>query len=504
MINLSNYNINLHAHAYGIEPTENAYANGTVTLYSFNKPLSGLNTKLKPLNFQPNQSKVQKNKVQFLSQIKPNSVAVKKATGFGLRSIVKSKPLLCWHEDIGFLNLRHMFLNLLQAIHLVWKIAKNNGRVMLINSPFDQKANLSKVENLIKCQLRPTLRRQNFLYSSSFYFLKTLGSKANTKTFQFANPSIAFTKLTQLTKFNVIAGLGVGIDKRQVNSLHRVRLWIKLNQLTSRLVTCSYGAVKMGWFSNRAASNNVWNPLRQYDQYRVRCDTLLKQLSKSTFKSKQQNSIVLPMGYKRANGKKDPWSRSGKRHQNQALKNRWFSHMSIPYKKGPLTPSPWKGRDQNKSFPKGTELEVLDFCSSITDNIAAKSYLQRFYNTVKPNKNRHIVSLISTNAYDGLSTGRKSTYDQQLAKNLLLGQINAVVFSHPENSVKLVQQARNLNIPTIGLCGGFAQKNAKPNKYRQWVDYPIICNPNKDNVTMLFSKITKASIVLENKTKPNA
>jgi ribosomal protein S2 len=75
---------------------------------------------------------------------------------------------------------------------------------------------------------------------------------------------------------------------------------------------------------------------------------------------------------------------------------------------------------------------------------------------------------------------------------MLLGQINVVVFSNSDNSAKLLQHARNLNIPTIGLCGEFAQTNlkAKSQNNRQWVDSPIVANPNNHHsVTMIFATL---------------
>lgn len=538
MIYLSNYSINLNPHGFALEPAYNASANVYQRGREGAKPSSGLNTERvqKPRNFQPKHktrglllsllkqgeglnilkkpratripgSKVdQRIPLGHCVKTKPfiskEAALFKKKWGQG----INSKPLLCWHSDVALLNLRHWFLNLLRAMHLLWTTGKNNGRVMLINhgNPLAIEAHQNNVDRLMLCQLSPTLRRQASSKQANQPGIHFGSEKAkpNAKPLPLANSNVNFTKLTQLTQFKAKEAFkeeAVSRVDTDNHTLFKARLWIKFYQLSSRLVTCTYEAVKMGWFSNSFASNYVWNPLMLYDR------------SSLVFKGAgAQSRLTLPMGAIRsqdhATTKRLPF------HLFLQEQRLWFKlskgllprspqilakRATKPLKKnimalGFANPNFFSGKRK-----QGSALAVLRFCSDVTNTTAAKNYIKSFYkSTVEPTQ----FALIQKRRrlYDALSTDRKSTQHQLCAKNILLGQINVVVFSHPENSAKLVQQARNLNIPTIGLCGGFAQKNqliSKPNQYRQWVDFPIIANPNNhDNVTMLFCKFTKISL----------
>jgi hypothetical protein len=552
-------------------------------------------------------------------------------------SFVKSRPLLCWHSDIAFLNLRHWFLNLLRAMHLVWTIAKNNGRVMLVNhgTSFDYQAHLRMVDLLIPCQLRPTLRREPYSYRRNIdnKLLKEAWEKfGQILSIKKAPLPLDLTKLTKLLKRALLGnrrplrqkGQNEGFQLKGASKYFinqwtqlKTRLWIKLHQLSSRLMTCTYGSVKMGWFSNHFASNHVWNPfyfgptlVGMLTGIKSKHNLRHKHRIKGTHKKK---SII---GFIRSikPGFTDAYIKS-KKPLLLKISTRWFrpSPRFKRYKLPPFAPlklsgakekvsptvftqpllsgqkpvesgsitlplasasprakalasaSPgakakgqpfisrgrWnkEGKDTYVKFTDWKSLveqKVIGSYSKIDTNMAAQLYIPRFYkhnpnqetkgylslssfskgqkpqlnlSSIKPIRNRSFFwpycldihnhhnqgfsSLSNTKdmisfsyGYKKLLNNWKSKNNELLAKHLVLGQTNVIVFSHPERSAQLVQQARNLNIPTIGLCGGFASRNIQLEKTksmcRRWVDFPIIANPsNHELVRMLFSKIIK-------------
>jgi hypothetical protein len=91
----------------------------------------------------------------------------------------------------------------------------------------------------------------------------------------------------------------------------------------------------------------------------------------------------------------------------------------------------------------------------------------------------------------------KQKQNEQIAKSIILSQCSAIVFSNTQKAQKLVQQAKNLNIPTIGLCNGFGfycSKNKAKKAVYQLADYPIISNSsNKNLVATVLSSMIKVN-----------
>jgi hypothetical protein len=478
------------------------------------------------------------------------------------KGFLKSKPLLCWHGDVHFLNLRHWFFNSLRAMHLLWTITKNNGRVVFIHQSgfFDIQAHQNMVDDLMQSLLRPSLKREAFTYfkkkknhrvkqvnalkkpvhrsiglkrgkprkrlqlcwapqalkmkkAVKARMLQLASTRKKSVHVEFPLPLLSRLIKTEFGPYSILqkenrthkTDQTKSIGKpRYVPLLQKARLWMRLCQLSSRLATSTYGAVKSSWFSNNSVSNSVFHPLALFDR-----------------KSKAQNLRSLSGGINRLNRpfaktfwlcllpllipfKRNQWfkpqlasasikakeipsfldlNRSERNKRNKQKRLHRLNHMYLSYK---------LALHFTKSITKSTKRQTIDRITAI-DRITTynKGYLQNFYEAPLFTYIKSPLSLTSPLSFSVLS-------NQQLAKNMLLGQINAVVFSNGDRSAKLVQQARNLNIPTIGLCGGFAQTNFKtksPFSYnRQWVDYPIIGNPNNhNNVAMLFSRVILAS-----------
>ena len=95
------------------------------------------------------------------------------------------------------------------------------------------------------------------------------------------------------------------------------------------------------------------------------------------------------------------------------------------------------------------------------------------------------------NSYDSILIANHRETFARFAKNPLVNQANVILFSHPEKAVGLVNQARNLQIPTIGLLSG-SENKIQP---KVDVDFPIIGNSeNQVFVTLILRNfITLAS-----------
>jgi hypothetical protein len=433
-------------------------------------------------------------------------------------------------------------------MHLLWTITKNNGRVLFINQNryFDQQAHVSLVDNLMQCQLKPSLKRQP-MYCSDLARLEQSNPKGRLNAYEtqrvrmwrLANSSVGFPKLSKLVTTQFHSALNK--NKKNKNQLHhyggyqpcaqskqqqlplanqggsrkrlssgstqamhtqamgtqamgtpyatahRARLWLRFYQLSSRLATTTYGTTLNGWFSNSSVSNSVFHCLVLFDRLN---------------KHKRFNS--LSQGHKVAQTQSHhltTWSSSEPMADPDTLYwgdvwSWWFKPQGSPQL---LKPTQSVKEAESVKQRNQSQSAALHFTKSRNIHTVTgynPAYLREFYLYKQPDqteftKPHHtILSQITDHVTKAGSFG--SAEDQILAKNILLGQVNAVVFSNADHEAQLVQEARCLNIPTIGLCGGFAQTNLKgkcPNK-RQWVDYPIIGNPNHHHsVCMLFGNV---------------
>jgi hypothetical protein len=83
-------------------------------------------------------------------------------------------------------------------------------------------------------------------------------------------------------------------------------------------------------------------------------------------------------------------------------------------------------------------------------------------------------------------------WNQLVARNIVLGQTNVVVFSNGQLLRNQVKQVNNLSIVTIAFFGEFANKNQKLN---QKANFSIIANSkNQELITVYFWKIIKMAI----------
>ena len=79
----------------------------------------------------PNKSLTKiKTKKQIRFQFKPEHMK-------RIKPVFKTRPLLCYHHDLSFLNLRFYFLNTLKALHCCWSAVKNNKRVAFLGVEHD-------------------------------------------------------------------------------------------------------------------------------------------------------------------------------------------------------------------------------------------------------------------------------------------------------------------------------------------------------------------------------
>lgn len=136
-------------------------------------------------------------------------------------------------------------------------------------------------------------------------------------------------------------------------------------------------------------------------------------------------------------------------------------------------------------------------------NICFKTWL-RNYTKMKFNSKLRFVKppTFRINGYDNYLFLNAMTKYQQFAKNPLisLSQASVLIFSHPEKAFNLVNQARVLQKPSIGLVSGFSSPRHMVSNTTNLVDFPILGNSENINfVSLVFNHFIKLSIHVQRK-----
>jgi hypothetical protein len=163
----------------------------------------------------------------------------------------KSKELLCWKEEMPFLNLRTYFENALKAFHVCWKAVRNNKRIAFVN----------KEGGLLA---HPLEEGMNFIQKSrsrdKFPRFKALAWKKKSKRKQ---GNIMFKKLIQFMSMRARATLD---QNKMEHDNHQYKLQAKVGRSMARLPMVSYGSPTNSFFSNTfQVLKTTFNPFLSMD-----------------------------------------------------------------------------------------------------------------------------------------------------------------------------------------------------------------------------------------------
>lgn len=134
-----------------------------------------------------------------------------------------------------------------------------------------------------------------------------------------------------------------------------------------------------------------------------------------------------------------------------------------------------------KSINKLQDIDkvLLKFSKSKTNLFKPKKWFWTKSKTPAPKTTSYCQPYwTGTNVYNRINCANNVSSAKQFATNPFISQANVVVFSHPEKALGLVNQIRNLRIPTIGFVSG---NNKLLHHTSDIVDFHILGNPENFN-----------------------
>ena len=466
-----------------------------------------------------------KNQLQNQNQLKFKNSFVFSRREEKTSLFFKNQALLCYHDDLNFLNLGFYFLNTLKALHCCWSAVKNNKRVAFVGVEHDLVGRALdgclktwfKSKNFIRDTLPRTNNNESGLKLTSkgkFKHQKQTGFKfkfdgllttnariLKKRTFAKPQPQLnlrnfenerrvsresSYYKL-MAKRMKAHAGLNSFVIKQshlsllanpdqslKVASSHVSLLqakkafnWSNLNGRVSHGLKARLANFETGYSS--AATNEEFKPslaktFLNSSNFRFGTKLTLKKFFKNNFvqnaQSQQRELNYFPSG--------------GTNTLKSSLKKQKTKSVLFSLKK--------KSKLKTKN-PKKRNYEKFRF------------YCRYRKQTGQKRKTSAHLNLMPNFVYEPFYSNllnRIQFYDKfHFAKNPYFKQADVIFFSHPDKTLSMANQAKNLRIPSIGIESALKSRkeHVKYASMRSTVNMPLLGNPDNSFFVLLLLRL---------------
>lgn len=469
------------------------------------------------LSLSPNKSLTQTRKKQVKFQFQHERSQENKPGLF-----FKTRPLLCYHDDLNFVNLRFYFLNTLKALHCCWSAVKNNKRIAFLGVEHDLLSRAldgcSKAWFKSKNFNRDTLPRttnsepaskRGFGLKSKQRQQKQLGHDFNslltTNARMLKKPS--FTKQTQQGRKKTWANFTL---KRTETSLYA--LIAKRMSAHAGLSSFVTGQSNLVLLANpdqslKMASSHLsffkpetqrlnWSNLNGRTQFGLKAPCA--HFETSYFSAATNESFRPDLTTTRLRSSDFSFGTNFK--SNRILKNQRVFHAKVQEHKlcsvfgssGLVKKAPEKKKTglkkailkKKKKQPKTKRFGFEKLC--FFNRYRKHSSKQAF--------ERNLTSFLGVPyaPFYESCLNRIEFYDRfHFAKNPYFKQAELIFFSHPDKTLSMANQAKNLRIPSIGIESALKgrKERLKYASLRSTVTMPLLGNPDNCFFVLLLLRL---------------
>lgn len=454
----------------------------------------------------------------------------------------KARPLLCWHNDLAYYNLRLYFLNTLKALHLCWSAARNNKKIAFVGvsgdllnqasstcltSWFKMKslkrddipkikpdnvdlafkgAHMSNLDGTSKKRPSGLIKRKSRKFMSSNHKKTSIFHKyarwintfeqnvqgCKTDGMQSHAPSSAhkniktyvlMTKLMKAYEKSACLFLGQNNVRRLANPGQAVRaasshLLCLRNQDLQKRLQSNWCQL-----AHRLGQLGLKAPVYNFDLNYTPAESYFE--SKSNIKSNLKNyEAFFNLRIRRQASYTDQKLVSYAARVQTRIINFLFSRYAV------FDTSKRKYKQNQKSY---CALLQKKFRGAFYLNYRNKTRIRRGQFVLRSNlrhTRRTFKPHLSYMPRYNKMLKRIEFYDKsKFATNTNLMQADVLFFVHPDKISNMVRMAKNLHIPTIGIVSGLKSKH-KPHLKHSYmsddVNYPIVGNPDNNFFVLLM------------------